>query len=345
MSHPNHLNSADLKIFSLVNQSGSKMIVTNFGAKVMSLWMPDKNGKLEDIVLGYDTPEEYLTGKSYFGAVIGRYANRIADGKFQLDGKEYFLNKNNGPNSLHGGPGGFHNVLWKAEPIEIEHGKALQLSYESEDGEEGFPGQLAVTIRYTLTDKNDFVIDYQAVTTKPTVVNLTHHSFFNLAGEGSGSALDHELIIHGNQILAVNETLIPTGKLIPVGGTPFDFRTYRPIKERINDKDDMLKIGNGYDHNWVLKKEEAFALAAKVREPLSGRIMEVWTTEPGLQFYSGNNLNDSVIGKKGKSYRHQSAFCLEAQHFPDSPNHSNFPSTVLRPGGKYVQRTTYKFRT
>lgn len=334
---------ADLKTYTLQNKSGAKLTITNYGGKVMSLWVPDRDGKLGDVVLGYDTAAEYLTGKQYFGAIIGRYANRIAQGKFQLDGKEYQLTKNNGPNSLHGGPEGFHKVLWQVEPIHTKEGEALKLTYTSKAGEEGFPGTLTAEVIYTLTDDNDFVIDYSAVTDQPTVVNFTHHSFFNLAGEGAGDVLDHELYINADQITEVDDTLIPTGKLMPVGGTPFDFREMHPIRERIGDKDVQLKIGNGYDHNWVLKKKDVYSLAAKVREPNSGRVMEVWTTEPGLQFYSSNNLNDTIKGKGEKTYPYRSALCLEAQHFPDSPNHSHFPPTTLRPGDKYIQRTAYKF--
>lgn len=338
------ISPSDLKTFTLQNEGGAKLTVTNYGAKVMSLWVPDRNGLLADVVLGYDTPQEYLEGKKYFGAVIGRYGNRIANGKFQLDGHEYQLAKNNGPNSLHGGPGGFHNVLWEVTPIEVEGGKALQFTYESADDEEGFPGKLTVKMTYTLTNKNSFVIDYEAVTTKPTIVNLTHHSFFNLAGEGAGDILDHVLMINADSITEVDDTLIPTGKLIPVGGTPFDFRTAKPIGQDIHEKDLQMKIANGYDHNWVLKKKETYAKAAVLKEPISGRVMEVWTTEPGMQFYSSNNLNDTVKGKGGKTYPYRSALCLETQHFPDSPNHSDFPSTTLRPGDKYIQRTAYRFR-
>lgn len=340
----NAISPSDLKTFTLQNDAGAKLTITNYGARVMSFWVPDRNGVLADVVLGYDTPEEYLAGKKYFGAAIGRFANRIANGKFSLDGHEYQLAKNNGPNSLHGGPGGFHNVLWQVTPLEVEEGKALRLTYESPEGEEGFPGKLTVKMTYTLTNKNSFVIDYEAVTSKPTVINLSHHSFFNLAGEGAGDILDHELMINADSITEIDDTLIPTGNLIPVGGTPFDFRTAKPIREHIHEKDIQLKIGNGYDHNWVLKKKEAYAKAAVVKEPTSGRVMEVWTTEPGLQFYSSNNLNDTIKGKGGKAYPYRSALCLEAQHFPDSPNQSEFPSTVLRTGDKYIQRTAYRFR-
>lgn len=333
--------AGDLRTFTLENQSGVKLTATNFGAKIISLWVPDRNGKLDDVVLGYDTPAEYLVGKSYFGATIGRYANRIANGKFQLDGKEYQLTQNNGSHSLHGGPGGFHNVLWQ-----VEHSKglnALTFNYESEDGEEGFPGRLLVKMTYTLTEQNELIIDYKVKANKPTIVNLTHHSFFNLCGEGNGNILDHQLLINADFITEVDNTLIPTGELMPVGGTPFDFRELRSIRERIYDDDAQLNIGKGYDHNWVLKKKDIYSLAASVREPLSGRVMEVWTTEPGVQFYSSNNLNDSIKGKGGKTYAHRSALCLETQHFPDSPNHTQFPSTTLRPGEQYIQRTAYRF--
>jgi aldose 1-epimerase len=329
---------------SLINVNGMKLVLTALGGKIISLSVPDKNGVFDDVVLGYDSPDKYLTGNPYFGALIGRYGNRIADGRFSLEGKNYQLRANNGVNSLHGGRMGFHNVLWKVEPIKAEGNQALELSYDSPDLEEGFPGNLKVKIIYTLTNKNELIIDYEATTDKTTVVNLTHHSFFNLAGEGNGDILNHLLQIEGNKFCPVDSTLIPLGELRSVSGSAFDFTKLVRIGEHIDDTDEQLKFGKGFDHNWVLNKtENSLAFAAKVKEPVSGRVMEVFTTEPGLQFYSGNFLDGSDIGKGEKKYGYRSAFCLEAQHFPDSPNQPNFPSTVLKPGEMYKQRTIYKF--
>jgi len=335
-----------LEAFTIANSNGLKMTVTNFGGRIVSLWVPDKNGASGDIVLGYDDVSNYLHGDPYFGAMIGRYGNRIAKGKFSLDGTDYQLAVNNGANTLHGGPGGFHNVYWKVKPATTPEGEALEMTYESKNGEEGYPGLLLVKATYILTNKNELVIDYTAITDKPTVVNLTHHSYFNLAGEGSGDILGHSLTLFAGRFTPVDEGLIPTGELKLVEGTPFDFRKPHTIGERINGDDQQLKFGKGYDHNWVLaKKAGELSLAALVTEPTSGRTMEVWTTEPGLQFYSGNFLDGSQIGKGGKPYNHRTGFCLEAQHYPDSPNKKDFPSTVLRPGETYSQRTIYKFGT
>jgi len=330
-----------LKSYTLTNANGMKMEVTNFGGRIVSLFVPDKNGKMGDVVLGYDSLKQYLHGNLYFGAMIGRYGNRIAKGKFSLNGKEYQLPQNNGENSLHGGPIGFHNAYWKVTPV---NNHSLKMTYRSKDGEAGYPGNLDVTVTYTLTEKNEVVIDYEAKTDQETVVNLTHHSFFNLAGAGNGDILNHELTIYADEFNAVNRGLIPVGAPKPVKGTPFDFTTPHKIGERINQDDEQLKFGKGYDHNWVLRKGKSeMRQAAKVTEPISGRIMEVWTTEPGLQFYSGNFLSDKEIGKGNKVYPIRSALCLEAQHFPDSPNHPDFPSTVLKPGETYKQKTIYKF--
>lgn len=330
-----------LKSFTLTNAHGVKMEVTNYGGRIVSLLVPDKEGKLGDVVLGYDSLPQYLTGNLYFGAMIGRYGNRIAKGKFSLNGKEYQLALNNGANALHGGPHGFHQVYWNVIPSAPN---ALIMTYRSADGEENYPGTLNVTVTYTLTDKNEVVIDYEATTDQETIVNLTHHSFFNLAGAGNGDILDHELTIAADRFCPVDSGLIPSGELKKVNGTPFDFSKPHKIGERINQSDEQLKYGKGYDHNWVLtKKGNELSLAATVREPKSGRTMEVWTTEPGLQFYSGNFLDGKDIGKGNKAYAYRSAFCLEAQHFPDSPNHFNFPATVLKPGEVYKQKTIYKF--
>ncbi|MBX2898604.1 MAG: galactose mutarotase [Cyclobacteriaceae bacterium] len=326
---------------TLTNANGLKATITPYGGKVMSLWVPDKNGKLGDIVLGYDSASQYPTGNPYFGALIGRYGNRIGKGQFSIDGTTYQLATNNGANALHGGPGGFHNVMWNA--VEATPNR-VTLTYTSIDGEEGYPGTLKAKVVYTLTDANELSIDYEATTDKPTVVNLTHHSFFNLNGEGVGDILNHELQIIADKFTPVDEGLIPTGELKPVAATPFDFNKSTPIGARINADDTQLKYGKGYDHNWVLKREGAgLSLAAVVTEPTSGRVMEVWTTEPGLQFYSGNFLDGSDTGKGGKKYQFRTAFCLEAQHFPDSPNKPEFPATLLKPGEVYKQKTVYKF--
>jgi aldose 1-epimerase len=342
MDYPSTSQVDSLKSYVLVNANGMKMEVTNYGGRIVSLFAPDKNGKLEDVVLGYDSLKQYLNGNLYFGSMIGRYGNRIGKGKFSLNGKEYQLALNNGANALHGGPGGFHNVYWKIVPL--NDNASLHMTYHSKNGEEGYPGNLDVSVTYTLTDKNEVVIDYEATTDQETIVNLTHHSFFNLAGAGNGDVLNQEMTIIADKFTPVDNALIPTGELRNVEGTPFDFLTPHKIAERIGQNDEQLKFGKGYDHNWVLnKKGNEFSLAAKVVEPTSGRTMEVWTSEPGLQFYSGNFLTGKDIGKGNKTYPFRSAFCLEAQHFPDSPNHSNFPSTVLKPGETYHQRTVYKF--
>ncbi len=336
--------TSKLKTFTLQNSNGIKMTVTNFGGKIMTLWVPDKNGAMGNIVLGYDSASQYLTGNLYFGAMIGRYGNRIAKGKFSLDGKEYQLATNNGANALHGGPNGFHNQFWQAAQTKNGAFDALEMHYKSADGEEGYPGTLDVKVVYTLTDQDELVIDYEAITDKPTIANLTHHSFFNLAGEGSGDILNHTITIHADRFNPVDEGLIPTGEMKPVKGTPFDFLTPHRIGERIEQNDQQLKLGRGYDHNFILNKNlNDLVLAARVSEPVSGRVMEVWTTEPGLQFYTGNFLDGSDHGIGGKPYDFRTAFCLEAQHFPDSPNHPDFPTTVLRPGEIYKQKTVYKF--
>lgn len=337
-------DSTQLSVYSLQNKNGLTMSVTNLGGKIISLWVPDKDGTLGNIVLGYDSIKRYLKGNPYFGAIIGRYGNRIAKGKFLLEGKEYQLAINNPPNALHGGPKGFHNQFWQVEPFQNNGFDALELRYKSAEGEEGYPGTLDVKVVYTLTDQNELVIDYEATTDKTTIVNLTHHSFFNLAGEGARDILDHELIINANRFAPVGEGLIPTGELKLVAETPFDFREPHRIGQRIDQEDPQLKFGKGYDHNWILnRKSNELSLAAKVKEPTSGRVMEVWTTEPGLQFYSGNFLDGKDNGFSGKPYNFRSAFCLEAQHFPDSPNHPEFPSTVLKPGEVYKQKTVYRF--
>lgn len=332
------------QVYTLTNAHGVKIKVTEFGGKVISLLVPDRTGKLGDVVLGYDDPNSYLKGNPYFGALIGRYGNRIGKGLFELDGVTYLLTKNNNGNSLHGGPGGFHNVFWKVVPGKSKDGQKLDLYYESHNGEEGYPGNLMVKVTYTLTEKDELVIDYEASTDKTTVINLSHHSFFNLTGDPTKDILGHTIMINADQFTPVDAGLIPTGELKSVKGTPFDFSKPVAIGERIDQNDEQLKFGKGYDHNFVLRrKDNNLMLAAAVREPVSGRVMDVWTTEPGLQFYSGNFLDGKDVGKGGIPYQFRSAFCLEAQHYPDSPNHKNFPSTILKPGEMYRQKTIYKF--
>jgi aldose 1-epimerase len=333
---------ADLYI--LTNKTGMEAAITNYGGTLVSLKVPDRNGKLEDVVLGYDKLDDYADGKAYFGATVGRYANRIAHGKFTLNGTTYTLAKNDGENHLHGG---FNKRVWTEKDVSSSAGQALELTYLSKDGEEGFPGNLSVKVVYTLTDQNELKIDYSATTDKDTVINLTNHSYFNLAGQGNGDILQHQLMIHADRFTPVDATLIPTGELRSVKGTPFDFTTATAIGARIDQDDEQLKLGRGYDHNWVLNSGTAgsLSLAAQAYDPHSGRLLEVWTTEPGIQFYTGNFLDGTIRGKGGKVYNRRFAFCLETQHFPDSPNHSGFPSTVLKPGQHYRSTTVYKFST
>lgn len=335
--------SGQLQTWDFNNSNGMSMKVTNYGGRIVSLVVPDKDGNLVDVVLGYDSLTEYLNDKSYLGALIGRYGNRIAKAKFTLDGKEFKLAQNNGENSLHGGPGGFHNVIWSAEPFQNNGQDALQLNYTSADGEEGFPGNLNVKVVYTITNDNELVIEYEATTDKQTIVNLTQHAYFNLTAKGD--ILNHQLEIFADKFTPVDAGLIPTGVLTPVQGTAFDFTSPHTIGARINADEEQLKLGKGYDHNFVLNKPRAdsLTLAARVVEPSNGIAMEVYTTEPGIQFYSGNFMDGSMKGK-GRIYNHRSGFCLETQHFPDSPNQSAFPLTSLRPGETYRSKTIYKFK-
>ena len=332
-------------LYTMTNKKGMEIAVTNFGGILVSVKVPDRSGKVADVVLGYDSLDGYVKDKSYFGAIIGRYGNRIAKGKFSIDGVTYTLAQNNGPNSLHGGAKGFNKMVWTAKEIASKDGAALQLNYLSKDGEEGYPGNLKVQVVYTLTDTNEIKIEYSATTDKKTVVNLTNHSYFNLAGQGSGDILGHELTLQADKFTPVDATLIPTGELRDVSGTPFDFRNKTAIGARIKDDDEQLKLGNGYDHNFVLRHSGEVAPAARVVEPNSGRVLEVLTVEPGIQFYSGNFLDGSAIGKGGKPITFRTGFCLETQHFPDSPNHPEFPSTVLNPGKRYHTVTVYRFST
>ncbi|SFW39450.1 aldose epimerase family protein [Chitinophaga sancti] len=330
------------KLYYLKSKGNVQVAITNYGAKIVSLLAPDKSGKLEDVELGYDNISRYVTTKErYYGGIVGRYGNRIAKGKFKLDGKEYTLATNNGQNHLHGGKKGFNDVVWDAEQTAPN---TLKLHYLSKDGEEGYPGNLAVTLTYTLTDSNELKIDYSATTDKATVVNLTNHSFFNLAGAGNGTINDHIMMINADKFTPVDSTLITTGKLEAVKGTPMDFTTPTKIGERVDADFEQLKFGKGYDHNYVLnKKGNELSLAAKVEEPKSGRTLEVWTTEPGIQFYGGNFLDGTDKGKDGKTYGHREAFALETQHYPDSPNKPGFPSVVLKPGETYTSECIYKF--
>jgi len=328
------------KLFTLKNANNLKVTITNYGGKVVSLIVPDKNGKFEDIVLGYDNIDETIKGNLYFGALIGRYGNRIANGEFRIDGEEYTLQTNNGANALHGGEVGYNDVVWEAK----QEGNTLVLKHFDQDGHEGYPGNLNVEVIYKLTDNNELKISYNATTDKATPINLTHHSFFNLKGAGNGTILDHKLMINADRYNSIDSGLIPTGELAMVKETPFDFTSPTAIGKNINADNQDIKNGYGFDHNWVLNGEIGkMKLAARVLEPENGRVMEVYTTEPGLQFYAGNFLDGSDVGKGGKKYEYRTAFCLETQHFPNSPNQENFPNTILRPGETYYSVTNYKF--
>jgi aldose 1-epimerase len=335
------IDGKQVKRYTLTNKSGATVSITNYGGRIISLMVPDKDGKPTDVVLGYDSLKSYQKkGEPFFGALIGRYGNRIGKGKFTLEGKAYQLQLNDGTNTLHGGTDGFFGKVWDAK----QNGQQLELTYVSKDGEAGYPGNLSVKVIYTLKDDNALQIDYTATTDQTTVVNLTNHAYFNLSGEGHNTILDHELMIAADAITPVDSTLIPTGKLLPVKGTPFDFNVAKAIGKDIETKDEQLKFGKGYDHNFALTSYDGEKPVATVKSPVTGITMEIYTKEPGLQFYSGNFLDGvDKDGKGGKSYPHRSAFCLETQHFPDSPNHPNFPSTVLKPGETYTTSTTYKF--
>jgi len=334
-----------VELYTLRNAKGAEAAIMTYGGIVQSLKMPDKNGKLDDIVLGYDDVAGYIKETPYFGALIGRYGNRIGGAKFTLEGKTYTLATNNNGNSLHGGLKGFVKVVWQAKSLATANGPALELTYTSKDGEEGFPGTLKVKAVYTLTDDNALQLEFTATTDKTTVCNLTHHSYFNLAGQGKGDILSHEVYINSDKTTPVDNLLITTGAYAPVAGTPFDFRKPTAIGARINDPDQQLQYGPGYDHNWVINQARPgeLTLQARVTEPTTGRVMEVLSTEPGLQFYAGNFLDGTDRGKHGLAYGFRTAFCLEAQAYPDSPNQPTFPSTVLRPGERYTQRTVYRF--
>ena len=332
-----------VELYTVTNKHGVEAKITTYGGIVVSLKVPDRNGKLDDVVLGFDNLDDYLKGHPYFGAIIGRYGNRIAKGRFTLNGDEYKLAINNGPNHLHGGIKGFDKVVWSAKPINLKNEVGLELTYLSRDGEEGYPGNLFVTVTYTLTDNNELKIDYTATTDKDTVVNLTSHSYFNLAGQGNGDILNHQLTVNADRFTPTDAGSIPTGELRSVKDTPFDFTQPTAIGARINQEEEQLKLAKGYDHNFVVNGEMGtLRQAAKVFEPTTGRTMEVWTTEPGMQFYTGNYVGGQK-GKGGKVYQARYGFCLETQHFPDSPNKPNFPTTILRKGSTFRTSTIYRF--
>jgi aldose 1-epimerase len=329
-----------VELYTLVNRNGLKARLIDYGATLVELTAPDRNGRFGDIVLGFDSLEGYLKSSPYFGCIVGRYGNRIAKGRFTLDGVEYKLAVNNGANHLHGGLVGFDKVLWTAEPVSVEGARGVRFSYLSPDGEEGYPGNLRVTVTYLLTDANELTIRYEAETDKATPVNLTHHSYFNLAGQGNGDILGHELTLFAPSYAPVDEGLIPTGLIAAVAGTPFDFMKPETIGARI------AQVPGGYDHNFVLGSGGGkLAPAATVYEPAGGRVLDILTTEPGIQFYAGNFLDGTIVGKDGKAYPKHAGFCLETQHFPDSPNRPEFPTTILRPGTKYESLTVHKFST
>jgi aldose 1-epimerase len=336
-------NGAAVELYTLTNAKGMEAGIITYGGTVVSLTAPDRNGKYADVVLGMDDVAGYMKATAFFGAIIGRYGNRIGHAQFKLEGKTYKLPANDHANTLHGGPAGLDKRLWTAVPGSSADGETLELTYVSKDGEEGFPGTLTSKVVYTLTNKNELKIDYTATTDKPTVVNLTNHSYFNLAGQGEGDILAHEVMIDAARFTPVDSGLIPTGELRPVAGTPFDFTKPTAIGARIDAVDEQIKFGMGYDHNWVLNKGAGgLTKAAEVHEKKTGRVMEVWTTEPGLQFYTGNFLDGTLHGK-GKTYVRRGALCMETQHYPDSPNKPSFPSTELKPGATYHTTTVYRF--
>jgi len=332
-------------LYTLTNSHGVEIKAMNYGGIILSIKVPDRKGQLADIVLGHETMEGYVPNPPFLGAIVGRYANRIAGGTFMLDGKAYNLPKNDGPNTLHGGTDKtFNKVVWDGEPLKGKSGVAF--TYLSKDGDDGFPGNLKLKVTYTLTDANELVIDYEATTDKATPINLSQHSYFNLAGEGTSDILNHEIMINADRFTPVDKNLIPTGELRPVKGTPLDFTISTKVGARIEDTYDQMVLGHGYDHNWVInRKGDGLTIAARVYEPTSGRVLEVSTTQPGVQFYTGNFLDGTVTGKQGHVYKRRFGLCLETQHFPDSPNHPDFPSTILKPGETFKSKTVFKFST
>lgn len=338
-----------VEVFTLTNDTGMVVRIIEYGAIITELWVPDRDGIVADVALGYDHLEAYVAETPYFGAIVGRYGNRIAAGRFELDGTVYELASNNGPNHLHGGVAGFDKVLWEGEAVPVPDGARVRMRYRSADGEEGYPGNLDVVVTYTLDNRNQLTVAYEARTDKPTHVNLTSHGYFNLRGQGRGSILDHELTLNAAFYTPVDAGLIPTGEIRAVAGTPFDFTRPTPIGSRIHAADEQLAFGGGYDHNWVLDKSEGdkseggLTFAARLYDPASGRQMEIFTEEPGIQFYAGNFLDGRLVGKDGKVYHYRYGLCLETQHFPDSPNKGHFPSTRLDPGEVYQTRTVHRF--
>jgi aldose 1-epimerase len=331
-------------LITLRNSAGIEARILTLGGTIVSLRTPDRAGALDDVVLGFDDLASYISKSPYFGCIIGRYGNRIAKGRFTLDGKPYTLATNNGPNHLHGGVKGWDKVIWTPEPFQTADGVGVKLTYTSADGEEGYPGMVKAEVTYSLNDQNQLTVDYHATTDKPTIINLTQHSYFNLAGATANDILGHELMVNAAEYTPVDATLIPTGQIAPVEGTPFDFRKLTAIGARINDANEQLKRGLGYDHNFVLTRSgPGLSHAARVVEPLTGRTLDISTTEPGIQFYSGNFLDGTLKGKGGRTYPHRSGFCLETQHYPDSPNRPAFPTTVLRPGEDYRSKTVFTF--
>jgi aldose 1-epimerase len=333
-----------VEVYTLRNARGMVVRAITYGAIIQAIRVPDRAGRLDDVTLGYDSLPGYLTDSPYFGAVVGRYANRIARGRFALEGRTYRLATNNGPNHLHGGLKGFDKVVWKAESFQRGDIVGVKFQHTSPDGDEGYPGTVQTSVTYTLTPDNQLLVEYRATTDRATPVNLSQHSYFNLAGEGSGPILDHVLTIDAGRYTPVDSTLIPTGELAPVANTPFEFREPTPIGARIGQNHPQLQYGKGYDHNFVLERSgSGLTHAVRVLEPRTGRTLDIFTTEPGLQFYSGNFLDGSIKGKSGHVYGHRTALVLETQHFPDSPNHPNFPSTILRPGQEYRSKTIFEF--
>jgi len=340
------INGKQTTLFTLQNKNGMKVTLTNYGGKIVNIWVPDKSGKLADILLGFNTIDEYVKGSKSFGATVGRYANRIAKATFTLDSVVYQLPVNNGPNCIHGGPDGFYSKVFDAKEVETDEGKVVEMHYVSPDGESGFPGKLDFNVSFKLTEKNELVINYTATTDKPTVLNVTNHSYFNLKGEGKGEITGIEVVVNGDSIAEVaNKEMIPTGVYRNILNTPMDFKAPRIAGKDIDADYDQLNYGGGYDHAWILNKTKKgeLSFAASAYEPENGRFMEVYTTEPSVQFFTGNSLNGSQTGKSGVAYAKRTGFCFETQHVPDSPNHPNFPSTVLRPGETFNSTTIFKF--